>query len=69
MADIKYESIETLKIQEKTPDAVFEGVKAANGWNTGKQVTKEAYKNAVELFNKSPRDGRELKKVVKQDVE
>lgn len=62
MAETNYLSIEELKIQENTPDAVFDGVKAANGWKTGKQVTEKAYKEAVESFNKAPMDGREVKK-------
>jgi hypothetical protein len=62
MAEIKYLAIEELKLQENTPDAVFEGVKAANGWKTGKQVTEKNYKEAVETFNKAPMDGREVKK-------
>lgn len=62
MAEIKYVAIEELKLQENTPDAIFEGVKAANGWKTGKQVTVEAYKKAVEEFNNAPMDGREVGK-------
>lgn len=62
MEEIKYVDIEELKIQENTPDAVFEGVKAANGWKTGKQVTEKSYKEAVESFNKAPIDGRRVKK-------
>ncbi len=61
MEEIKYKSIETLKNQENTPDSVFEGVKAANGWKTGKQVTEKNYKDAVEQFNKAPMDGRGVK--------
>lgn len=62
MAEIKYVAIEELKLQENTPDAIFEGVKAANGWKTGKQVTVEVYKKAVEEFNNAPMDGREVGK-------
>lgn len=62
MAEIKHVAIEELKLQENTPDAIFEGVKAANGWKTGKQVTVEAYKKAVEEFNNAPMDGREVGK-------
>lgn len=61
MDDMKYEPIETWKDKENTPDAVFEGVKALNGWKTGKQVTETAYKEAVEQYNKAPMDGRVVK--------
>lgn len=59
-----YVAIEELKAREETPDAVFEGVKAANGWKTGKMVTEKAYKDAVDAFGKAPMDGREVKKDV-----
>ncbi len=59
-----YAAIEELKEREGTPDAVFEGVKAANGWKTGKMVTEKAYEEAVEAFEKAPMDGREVKKDV-----
>ena len=62
MAEVKYAAIEELKVTKGTPDAVFEGVKAANGWKTGKQVTETDYISAVETFNKAPMDGREVKK-------
>ena len=61
MEETRYEPIETWKNQDNTPDAVFEGVKAANGWKTGKQVTEKAYKEAVEQYNKAPMDGRVVK--------
>lgn len=61
MEEARYEPIETWKNQDNTPDAVFEGVKAANGWKTGKQVTETAYKEAVEQYNKAPMDGRVVK--------
>ena len=35
----EYKAIEELKGIHNTSDAVFEGVKAANGWKTGKMVT------------------------------
>ena len=34
----EYKAIEELKGIHNTSDAVFEGVKAANGWKTGKTV-------------------------------
>ena len=60
----EYASIEELKSREETPDAVFEGVKAANGWKTGKMVTEKAYQEAVNVFENAPMDGREVKKNV-----
>lgn len=59
-----YIAIEELKAREETPDAVFEGVKAANGWKNGKMVTEKNYKEAVDAFGKTPMDGREVKKNV-----
>lgn len=55
-----YAAIEELKAMAETPDAVFEGVKAANGWKTGKTVAEKAYQEAVEAFRKAPMDGREV---------
>ncbi len=59
-----YVTIEELKVTKDTPDAVFEGVKAANGWRTGKMVTEKAYIEAVKAFEAAPMDGREVKKNV-----
>lgn len=56
-----YAAIEELQAREETSDAVFEGVKAANGWKTGKMVTDREYKEAVEAFEKAPMDGRKVK--------
>lgn len=68
MTDFK--KIEELKNQEKTSDAVFEGMKAANGWKTGKEITAEDYRKAVDAFNKAPIDGRQIKgREVKKNVE
>lgn len=61
MAEVKYAAIEELKVRYGTPNAVFEGAKAAEGWKTGKMVTEDAYKQAVLAFNKAPIDGREVK--------
>lgn len=58
----EYKAIEELKGIHNTSDAVFEGVKAANGWKTGKMVTVEEYEKAVTVFGKAPIDGREVKK-------
>lgn len=60
----EYAAIEELKEKAGTPDAVFEGVKAANGWKNGKVVKEKEYKDAVDAFGKAPIDGREVKKDV-----
>lgn len=39
-------------------DAVFEGVKAANGWKSGKQVTEDEFRKACAAFLKAPADGK-----------
>lgn len=62
-----YEAVERLKANNGTPEAVFEGVKAANGWHTGKMLTGEEYKKAVEAFEHAPMDGREVKQNVQRD--
>lgn len=56
-----YETVEQLKEKNGTPEAVFEGVKAANGWRTGKMLTEDTYKKAVDAFEHAPMDGREVK--------
>lgn len=61
MEEKKYSAIEEWRTAEGTSYAVFEGVKAANGWKTGKKVTEEDYKKAVKDFEKAPIDGREVK--------
>lgn len=62
MKDSKnYAAIEDLKIEKETSDAVFEGVKAASGWKTGKMVTEKEYDAAVKAFSDAPMDGREVK--------
>jgi len=53
-----YETIEELKAKAGTTDAVFLGVKMAQGWKTGKKVTEKEYKDAVAAFNNAPIDGR-----------
>ena len=60
----EYAAIEELKTRQETSDAVFEGVKAANGWKTGKMVTEKVYQDAVNAFGKAPMDGREVRKNV-----
>lgn len=52
MTDKKdYMTIEELKAQKDTSNAVFAGVKTANGWGTGKMVTEQEYDAAVKAFN------------------
>lgn len=69
MADKKavarFKSIEELKEELKVSDAVFEGVKAANGWKTGRQVEETAFKVAVTEFLNGRIDGIREKKEVK----
>lgn len=43
-------SIETLKEKNKTPDAVYQGMCAANGWQRGKMVSQEEYRQAHQRF-------------------
>lgn len=55
----EYFTIEEWKAMQGTPDAVFEGTKAAEKWKTGKQVTEEEYIKACTLFGNAPADGRD----------
>lgn len=59
-------SIEELKEKDKTPDRVFEGMKAAENWTTGKAVTQEEYEKALKGFLESPMGGKKVKKDVKR---
>ena len=58
-------TIEELKSMHDVPDAVFEGVKAANNWKTGRQVTEAEFSIACDRFKNSPIDGRKSKEEVK----
>jgi len=51
-------SIEELKKELNISDAVFEGVKAANKWKSGRQVEKDVFQKACDNFRVSPVDGR-----------
>lgn len=51
-------SIEQLKEEQNVSDAVFEGVKAANGWKAGRQVEEKMFCSAVKAFLEAPVDGR-----------
>lgn len=61
----RFKSIEELKTEQGVSDAVFEGVKAANGWKTGRQVELTAFKAAVEGFLNGRIDGIREKTEVK----
>lgn len=52
-------TIEEWKATLDTADAVFEGVKAAEKWKPGKQVTKDTYTKACKSFENAPADGRD----------
>lgn len=59
----RLEPIEKLKEDCQTKDYVFSGMMAANGWRSGKQVTKEEYVKAEAAFLKAPIGGKEPKNV------
>ncbi len=69
MADTRtaepFKSIEELKKESKISDAVFEGVKAANGWKAGRQVGTAEFMDAVNEFLVSPVDARAAGKEAK----
>lgn len=69
MADRKtaacFKGIEELKKEQKVSDAVFEGIKAANGWKTGKRVEETVFKRAVEAFLNGRVDGSRRDKEAK----
>lgn len=58
-------TIEELKRINKTPDRVFEGMKAAENWKTGKSVTQADYEKALKGFLESPMEGKKVKKDAK----
>ena len=58
-------TIEELKRINKTPDRVFEGMKAAENWKTGKSVTQADYVKALKGFLESPIGGKKVKKDAK----
>lgn len=53
-----FKSIEQLKEEQHVSDAVFEGMKAANGWKAGRQVEETEFCSAVKAFLEAPVDGR-----------
>ncbi len=50
--------IEEWKKIHKVRAAMFEGLKAANGWRNGKQVTEKEFKAAHHAFLHGAADGR-----------
>lgn len=54
-------TLEELQAKHGTSAAIFTGLMAAQGWKPGKQVTEDAYKQAVSDFLGSPIDGRKVK--------
>ncbi|MCI8503667.1 MAG: hypothetical protein HFG77_07425 [Hungatella sp.] len=50
--------VEEWKRQHKVKDAVFEGIKAANGWRNGKQVAEKEFEAAKDAFIHGAADGR-----------
>lgn len=40
-----------------TSASIYAGIKAANRWRPGKEVTKEEYEKAIDKFLKSPMKG------------
>lgn len=57
MESEKYLKIEELKSMKGTPDAVFEGMKAASGWRGGKMVTEQEYDATEKEFLNAPMGG------------
>ena len=53
-----YKSIEELRDKHEVSDAVFEGMKAAKKWKSGRQVEEDEFLKAVEDFKAAPIDGR-----------
>ena len=69
MADEKtagpFRSIEELREELKISNAVFEGVKAANGWKAGRRVGVSEFSSAVQEFLAAPVDARAANKEAK----
>ena len=60
-----FKSIEELKEELKVSNAIFEGVKAANGWKAGRQVGTAEFEAAVREFLTAPVDARGTSKEAK----
>lgn len=52
--------IEQLKNKFDTSDAVYHGVKAAEGWKPGRQVSEKDYAAAVENFLSGSINGKKV---------
>lgn len=50
--------IEELAKKANTPAYVLAGMKAANGWGSGKELTEDAFNEAVKKFLKGSMTGR-----------
>lgn len=48
--DNEYLAIEKLKEINKTPDAAYQGMCAANGWKKGRLVSPKEYREAQKYF-------------------
>lgn len=59
-------SIEELRRKNETPEKIFEGVKALQGWISGKAVTEDEYETALKEFLECPMGGRKVKKDAKR---
>ncbi len=46
----EYLAVEKLKEINRTPEAVYQGMCAANGWQKGRAVTPEEYREAQQRF-------------------
>lgn len=57
-----FQTIEELQAKHQVSRTVMEGVKAANSWRAGKQVTEKEFLKAWDLFLHAPADGRRDKK-------
>lgn len=55
---IVLKTVEEWKRLHKIRNAVFEGLKAANGWRNGKQVTEKEFEAAHKKFTHGAADGR-----------
>ncbi len=53
--------INELRTKHKVGKAIYAGVCAAQKWNPGKQISEEAFLQAVENFKTAPMDGRNAK--------
>lgn len=53
-SQVEYYDINEIKEKEKTPEAIFCGVCSAEKWKSGKKVSEDEYKKAVERFLTNP---------------